>query len=405
MSGYWTRRRVIGALLGVTVVAGLGGAVALRLAQKRTEAEGATRAVVTLEFGPADLTRVEARPLARWLPLSGALQPVNQATVKAKVSGEVRQISVREGEAVKAGQVLVRIDTADLEARLIEKTGALEAAKAQLALAEKTRASNLALLRQNFISQNAFDNSESSLNVAKGAVKSAEAQVQLAENALRDAVVVSPLSGIVARRHVQPGEKVAFDSPLVTVVDLAQLELQAGVPAVDVPELRVGMPVDLTIDGFGERRFSGRIERINPATEAGTRTILVYVGIPNPDRSLRGGMFATGRIALAAGQPVATLPTAAVRVEAGQPVIWTVEDGKLVRRIVLTGARDEEAARVEIRTTLPAGLPVLAARFDNLKEGAPAIIKSAASPSGASGTSPAAAPPGPASAAAAPASK
>ena len=119
----------------------------------------------------------------------------------------------------------------------------------------------------------------------QGSVKSAEAQVQLAQNALRDAIVTSPLAGIVAKRHVQPGEKVAFDSPLVTVVDLKDMELQAVVPAVDVPELVIGMPVDLAIDGFGERRFSGRIERINPATEAGTRAILVYVGIPNADRS------------------------------------------------------------------------------------------------------------------------
>ena len=96
------------------------------------------------------------------------------------------------------------------------------------------------------------------------------------------------------------------------------MELQAAVPAVDVPELAIGMPVDLAIDGFGERRFSGRIERINPATEPGTRAILVYVGIPNADDTLRGGMFATGRIALAAGTPVATLPATAVRTEAGQ---------------------------------------------------------------------------------------
>ena len=164
---------------------------------------------------------------------------------------------------------------------------------------------NSALLKEKFISQNAFDNSESSFNVAQGNVKSAEAQVQLARNALRDAVATSPLAGIVAKRHVQPGEKVAFDSPLVTVVDLKDLELQALVPAVDVPELAIGMPVELAVDGFGERRFTGRVERINPSTEPGTRAILVYVGMPNPDGALRGGMFATGRIALAASAPVA----------------------------------------------------------------------------------------------------
>ena len=392
MSRLWTRRRVVGALVALLVAGALGGTVAYRLAQKGGGGggDGKAKAPVTLEFAAADLARVEMKPLARWLPLSGALQPVNQATVKAKVSGDVKQIAVREGEAVKAGQFLARIDTADLEARLIEKTGALEAAKAQLALAEKTRASNQALLKQNFISQNAYDNSESSLNVSKGTVKSAEAQVQLAQNALKDAIVSSPLAGTVARRHVQPGEKVAFDSPLVTVVDLARMELQAAVPAVDVPELAIGMPVDLAIDGFGDRRFSGRIERINPATEAGTRAILVYVGIPNPDQTRRGGMFATGRIALSAGTPVATLPATAVRTEAGQSYVWTLEDGKVARRTVVTGTRDDTAGRVEIRTALPQGVPVLGARFDNLKDGAPAVVKAPA-PAGAPATVPASA--------------
>jgi RND family efflux transporter MFP subunit len=139
------------------------------------------------------------------------------------------------------------------------------------------------LLKQNFISQNAYDNSESSLEVSQGTVKSAEAQVQIARNALRDAQALSPLDGVVAKRHVQIGEKVAFDSPLVTVVDLTDMELQAAVPAVDVPELSIGKAVELTIDGFGERRFTGRVERINPSAEAGTRAILVYVGIPNRD--------------------------------------------------------------------------------------------------------------------------
>ncbi|HYQ99070.1 MAG TPA: efflux RND transporter periplasmic adaptor subunit [Casimicrobiaceae bacterium] len=367
------RRWLIGGIVFLVVAGALGGSVAMRLAKK--DDGGGKAAPVTLEFTPADLTRVEARPLARWLPVSGALQPVRQATVKAKVSGDVKQVTVREGETVQAGQALARIDTADLDAKLIERIGALESAKAQLAMAEKTRASNQMLLKQSFISQNAFDNSESSFRVAEGSVKSAEAQVQLAKNALRDAVAVSPLTGLVGKRHVQPGEKVAFDSPLVTVVDLKDMELQAAVPAVDVPEVTLGMPVELVIDGFGERRFKGRVERINPATEPGTRSILVYVGIPNTDGALRGGMFATGRIALAASAPVPTLPATAIRVEAGQAYVWLLEDGKLVKRMVATGARDDTAGRVEVRTALPAGAPILGARMDNLKEGAPAIVK------------------------------
>jgi len=373
-----TRRRVIGAAVVLLIAGAIGGTVVMRIIKKGgdgADGKGGQQAPVALEFSSADLARVEPQRLSRWLPVSGALQPVRQATVKAKVSGDVRQITVREGETVKEGQLLARIDTADLEAKLAERIGALESAKAQLALAEKTRATNLALLKQNFISQNAFDNSESSYSVSQGTVKSAEAQVQLARNALRDAIATSPLTGIVAKRHVQPGEKVAFDSPLVTVVDLRDLELQAVVPAVDVPELAIGKSVELAIDGFGERRFAGHVERINPATEPGTRAILVYVGIPNADGTLRGGMFATGRIALSASEPVATLPATAVRTDAGQTYVWLVEDGKLVKRSIVIGRRDDAAGRVEIKTALPATAPILAARFDNLKDGAPAIVK------------------------------
>ena len=368
-----TRRRFVGALIAIVIATGIGSAVALRAAKKAQD-DGKPLAVA-LQFAPTDLAYVRAVPLARWLPVSGTLQPIRQAVVKARVTGDVRQITVREGETVRDGQLLVRIDTTDLDSKLIDRIGALESARAQLALAEKTRAMNTRLLNDKFISQNAFDSAESSFNVAQGNVKSMEAQVQLARNALKDAVATAPLSGIVAKRHVQPGEKVAVEASLVTVVDLKDLEVQALIPAIDVPELKIGMPVEFNVDGYGDRHFTGHIERINPSTEPGTRAILVYVGLPNPDALLKSGMFATGRIALAASAPALTLPMTAVRTEAGQSFVWVVDNGKLSRRIVTLGRRDNDNGLVEIKTSLPANLPVLSARFDNLKDGAPALVR------------------------------
>jgi membrane fusion protein (multidrug efflux system) len=374
MPGWFTRRRTLGALITIILVGAIATTVAVR-ATKRAAADAAGSAPVTLEFTATDIATVEPQALTRWLPLSGTLQPVDQSTVKAKVSGEIRQVLVREGEAVKAGQVLARFDTGDLEAKLTDRIGALESSRAQLALAEKTRAQNNALLKQGFISQTAYDSAESNLSVNQGTLKSNEAQVQLARNALRDAVVTAPLSGIVAKRHVQPGERVSFDAPLITIVELAQMELQAMVPANDIPELAIGMKVDLTIDGFGERRFTGTIDRINPTTEAGTRAILVFIHIPNPDAALRGGMFGTGKVTLVAGAPVPTLPAVAIRTEAGQTFVWTIEAGKLAKRIVTVGRRDDSAGRVEIKTALSSGLQILAAPFDNLKPGVPALVR------------------------------
>ncbi|HTL76869.1 MAG TPA: efflux RND transporter periplasmic adaptor subunit [Casimicrobiaceae bacterium] len=379
-----TRARVIAAVVVLVLAGSLAGAVAIRIGKRDAGKMGAGAPPVALQFTAEDVAYVENRPLARWLPVSGTLQAVRQTTVKAKVAGDVAGLDLREGEAVRAGQVLAHIDSPDLKARLVDRQGAVESAKAQLALAEKTRAMNLRLLSDKFISQNAFDGTESSYNVALGNVKSAEAQAQLAQNALADAQVVAPLSGIVSKRLVQTGEKVAIESPILTIVDLNDLEVQAMVPANDVPELSRGMPVELRVDGFGERRFEGRIDRINPSTEPGTRAIIVYVSLPNPDAALRNGMFATGRIALAASAPAPTLPAIAVRSEAGQSYVWTIDNGKLVRRIVITGRRDEGNARVEIKTKLPRETPVLAARFDNLKDGLPALVKAAASSQNAS---------------------
>ena len=164
------------------------------------------------------------------------------------------------------------------------------------------------------------------------------------------------MSGIVAKRHVQPGEKVAFDSPLVTVVDLKDMELQALVPAVDIPELTIGMPVELTSTASASASFTGRIERINPATEPGTRAILVYVGIPNTDSALRGGMFATGRIALAAQRAGADAAgdRGAHRGRADR-TSGRSRTASSRKRIVVLGRRDDDAGRVEVKTALPAG--------------------------------------------------
>jgi membrane fusion protein, multidrug efflux system len=381
MKGVWTRRRVIGGVIALVIVTALGALVVSRASRQGGAAGPGARTAPAMEFTAADLVYASARPMSRFLPVSGTLQPLNQVVVKAKVSGELKEIAVREGDTVSAGQVIARFDTADLDAKLAERIGAMESSRAQLALATKTRAMNVKLLDQKFISQNAFDSSESGFDVASGNVKSAEAQVKLAQIALRDAMVQAPQSGMVAKRHVQPGEKVPFDAPLVTIVDLSNLEMQAMVPASDVPELKVGMTVDLGVNGFGERRFAGRIDRINPSTEPGTRAILVYVTLRNPDTLLRGGMFADGRIALAASAPVTTLPLTAVRNEAGLTYVWAIAGGKLAKRVVVVGRRDDDNGLIELKSALPADLPVLGARFDNLKEGASVLVRSTLAPS------------------------
>lgn len=328
-----------------------------------------------IEFAPAEVVRLAAQPLGRDLLVTGTLEAIDKVTLRAKVSAEVRALPVREGDRVKVGDIVARIDTADADARLAERIGTLESARANLALSEKNRATNKDLLAQGYISQNAYDAIESGYQANVGQLQAAEANVAIARNAVRDALVATPIAGIVSKRHVQPGEKVSFDAALVSIVDLRKLELQALVPADEVPRIRTGAKAKLRVDGYRDRVFEGRVERIAPATEPGTRAVLVLISVANADEALKSGMFATGAIAIERTAPVPTLPADAVRAASGEPHVWVIAGGKLQRRTVKTGRRDDTAGRIEIISGVGVNDVVLAARFDNLREGADALVK------------------------------
>ena len=364
------RRRWLVSLLIIAALAAasLGAVKAMRPAPKKDTSPP------TLEFVAGDVTQTETRTIAQRLPLSGTLQPREQAIVKAKVSGELRSALVREGESVRAGQSLAHIDSPDLTSRLADRQAILDGARAQLAMGEKNRATNHALLKQGFISQNAYDTVESTMNIQREAAKSAEAQLAMAKNALVDAQARAPINGIVARQHARSGEKVTADSPVYTVVNLRLMELQALVPASDIGAVHVGAPVSFTVDGFQGKAFEGKVERINPTAEPGSRSITVYVSVPNPELVLRGGSFASGTLDLGSSEPRPTLPLSAIRTENGQNFVWVIRDGKLARKSVQLGRRDESAGLVQLAEALP-GLPVVAARVDGLREGNPAVLK------------------------------
>lgn len=358
----------------IVVVLVVAGGVALA-SMRPTGKKDEEKPIPTLEFGGNDLTRLSTQPIARSLAVSGSLVAVYQAVVKAKVAVEVRNIYVREGDKVHTGQVIAKLDTLDLTSRLDQMTGAREAARAQFEIAEKNRNTNQSLLEKRFISQNAFDNVASLSSANRAQLDAADAQVRIAAKALRDATVIAPIDGIVSRKSIQVGEKTAIDSPLFTIVDLDSIELQAIVPAGEVAALTKGMPAKLVVDGMTDRSFDATVNRVNPATEPGTRSIVVFLTVPNPDHLLKSGMFANGSIRLGAGTPKSVLPANAIQSEAGIPIVWTIEEGKLTRRSVELGIRDDAKGLVEVKSGVPPDVPVLSGKFDNLKEGGPAVAK------------------------------
>jgi len=328
-----------------------------------------------LELATVDMAVVQARVLARSLPLSGSMSPVVQATVKSKVSGEVEQVTVREGQDVRQGDVLARIDTRNLQAQYDRESAAVEKARAELSLATLNRDKNRSLLEQKYISQNTYESTESAYAGNVASLKLAEAQARLAKIGLDDAVIRAPFAGTIARRLVQPGEKVSADSAIVMMVDLRQMLLEAAIPTADIPAVHVGQKVQFTVGGFGDRQFRGEVQRINPVTADGSRAITIYIAVANDDRALKGGMFAQGDLTLHATDPVLAIPQPAVREEAGETFVYALQGGKIVRKPVTLGPVLKGDAFAEVRAGLAAGEQVIVADIGASKAGMKAFVR------------------------------
>jgi len=327
----------------------------------------------TLEFTPREVIQPTLASLPLQLEFSGALVAPQSAVVRAKAAGTLLSLAVGEGSRVRAGQPLGQIDLSDIGSRVAERQAAVESARAQYVQAQRTHASNQRLADQQFISPNALDTSRTALDAARAGLDAAQAQLSTARLGLRDAALVAPIAGLVSKRHVVPGEKLAMEQPVLTLVDLATLELAGSVGTHEVALLAPGMPVQLRIEGL-DAPVTGRLERIAPAAEPGTRSIGVTVSVANPKERLRAGQYAVAQVTLADTAQRLTVPLAAVGGQAGQPQVWVIDNGVLARRAITVGRRDEAQGRVEVVSGLTSGVQVLAARFDNLREGAKAVV-------------------------------
>ncbi|MES3021016.1 MAG: efflux RND transporter periplasmic adaptor subunit [Pseudomonadota bacterium] len=354
----------------VLLVAGVaaGGYAFTRPAAKPAAAKEANKTPV-YELAGAEVATIEARELSMNLPLSGSLVPLNQAMVKSKASGVVRETLVQEGMNVAAGQVIARLDSADQQARLAQSQATVDEASARLAMARKNNANSESLRKQNYISQNAYDTTQNSVELAQASLNAAQAQRAIARIAVADTVIHAPLSGVVSKRHLQAGEKASPDMPVFTIVNLRQLTFEAQVPASEIPRVKVGQEVQFHVDGYQQRNFAGKVARINPTTEGGSRAMLVYISVDNSDAALRGGMFAKGTITTDKSRTMPLVPLSALRKDKGVDVVYTVEANKVVSQPVTLGMRNDDAGLAEVTSGLAAGARVIVAKLDGVKPG------------------------------------
>ena len=375
------------------IIAVIAGFVLRAVKQRRAQAEAAAApasAPSALELGAADVTTARTLELSRTLPLSGGLKAVNSAIVKARVAAEVKTLTVREGDAVKAGQVIGRLDTSEFELRVRQAEQAAVSARTQLDIAKRALDNNRALVAQGFISPTGLETSVSNEAGAQASYQAAMAAAGLARKSRADALLVAPINGIVSQRLVQPGERVAVDAKLLEVVDLSRLELEAAVAPEDVGGVQVGQLARLSIDGLSEPAIA-KVARINPSTQAGTRAVMVYLAL-EPQAGLRQGLFGRGGIEVQR-KTALLVPLSAVRVDQAQPYVLAIVAGKIERRTVGLGLRGEARldgkldSAVEITAGVTEGTLLLRATAGALRDGTavrvatPAALPSVAAPS------------------------
>lgn len=370
-----TKRKVwVGGTIGVLVLAGLALSLAPRMGNgSKGPGPKDAKKVVPLEFVSSEVVRPTMAPMPLTIEFSGPLVAPRTAVIKAKASGTLVKLAVGEGARVKAGQSLGDMELGDLQTRVADRSASVEAAQVALADAERQHAANVGLASQNFISSTALQSSQAKLDAARAQLKSAQAQLAMSRWDVREAALVAPIAGIVGKRHVVPGEKVSAEQPLLTVVDLSTLELAGTVGTHEVSRLAPGQPVQVRVEG-DTQPVTGRIDRIAPAAEAGTRAIGVVVVLDNKKETFRAGQYAQAAVKIDDDTARLSLPVSALGQASGQDFVWTLENNALVRRIVITGRRDAHSGRVEVAKGLTPEAQVLAARFDNLKEGAPAKV-------------------------------
>lgn len=305
-----------------------------RQAKAPTPAAAAREPVI--ELAPSDLAQARQVALGTGVPITGTLKAVHSALVKARVPGELQGLTVREGDAVKAGQVIARVEPTEYSERLRQAQQQADAARAQVDIAQRQYDNNAALVNQGFISRTALDNSLASLDSARANHRAAQAGVEVVRKSLADTVLRAPIGGQIAQRLAQPGERVAPDARIVEIVDPAQLELEAALSPADSVAVRVGQSARLDIEGVAEP-VSARVARINPSAQPGSRSVLVYLSVA-PQPGLRQGLFAQGQLATGEQQALA-VPLNAVRTDKPAPYVQVVAGERIAHRPVELGVR------------------------------------------------------------------
>ena len=326
------------------------------------------RTAPSITLATTDVATIAPSTIEAGTGLTGDLRPIETVDVRSRLEGDLDAVYVREGQQVSAGQLLAHIE--DTQQQNARKSAEADRASSRADLANVlwTYEQDSALYKAGAIAQRDLKNAEQAVIASRARLAASDSRVGATTSDVRDTRIVAPAAGIVDKRMVQGTEHVSRGAPLFSIVRNGTLELAAAVPARQATTLRVGQVVHFVADA---KRFDGHIARVSPTVDPQTRAVTVYVEIPNPGGTLRGGTFATGRVVSQTLTNVLAVPTAALKqsVDNGAPFVYRI-DGKTVNVApVQLGAVDERQGIAQVTEGLNAGDRVIVGNVGTLGRG------------------------------------
>jgi membrane fusion protein, multidrug efflux system len=320
-----------------------------------------------LELAPSEIADIRPMSMAERLRVSGDLEPINRAVLHAKDGGKIIEVRAVAGQAVKAGDVLARFETDDLQSNLKQREGDRDVAAAEMLLAMQSLNRIEQLADKNIASQEQLDKARSEVAAATARLKSLSAQVDIARTALRDAEVLAPFDGVISNRAINHGSRVGAGAELFTIVDTRILEAKVLVSTRDVHRVAIAQRAELHIDGLDGQTVVGRVDRISPVADRGTRFIPIYIQLSNGGARLRGGSFATGTILVRQNEDAIIIPAISLRKDETGDYVLKLKKGRLVRQPVTVGSGWGGSDSLEISEGLAYGDTIVTVPLPELR--------------------------------------
>lgn len=360
-------RRALAALTLTTVALAAGAC---------SKGEGAAAADSTptrVQVGPENVAVVRLESVQVGPTIQGTLEPEQSAAVRAQLGGSVLSTHAEAGQRVAAGAVLAQLDDAAVRSQHISAQSAVTTAQNAHEIARREVERAQALVSAGAVAERQLEQARNAASAAATQLATARAQLAAVREQLGRTRITAPMAGVVAQRAVNAGDVVTPGMPLFTVVNPASMRLVASVPAEQLRDVRVGIPVSFTVNGYPGRRFTGRVTRVNPTVDPATRQVQVTISIPNAGNALVGGLFAQGRAA-SESRTAPVVPVRAIDERGGSPAIVRVKGGVVQRVNVQVGLRDEDLGIAEVRGAVAVGDTVLLGPAMGLSNGTPVQV-------------------------------